>query len=263
MQNYLDDVIVKNFQPLINQNIHSVIKDTQGRILCSTNMLARSAGFDNWQEVVGMSYNTTYEAIIRAKTGIDDKQIINQIQDYLQLIYQLELFVVADRTVVSFIEMIPYRGVYESYLCTLIPLFDFEENVVAIQQYYSTHKLFGITDYFAQFNTTNSKLIRLTEAEINDTLSVFAPRELEIAYLLTIGFSQYQIANVLRISRGTIAKIISDQICPKLGIIGSSTPQVISKIQEIKCFRSPPKSLLRPLVLILDEEVNQKLQPNL
>jgi len=261
MQNYLNDVIVKNFQPLINQNILSSIKDSYGRIICSTNMLAKSAGFNHWQDVIGMSYNSTYTNIIRTKMEVSDEQIVDQIQDYLKLLYNLELLVITDKIVVSFIEMIPYKGIYESYLCTLIPLFNPEEEVVAIQQYYSTHKLFGINDYFEQFNTLdNNKLIKLTEAEINEVLQVFAPRELEIAYLLTIGFSQYQIADILQIGRGTIAKVISDQICPKLGIIGSSTRQVVERIQAMNCFQSPPKSLLRPLVLILDEEINKKLQ---
>ncbi len=261
MQNYLNDVIVNNFRPLINQNIYSAIKDTNGCILCSTNILAQSAGFDKWEEVIGMSYNSTYTKIIRAKMGVTNSQIIDQIQDYFNLLYKLELLVVKEKVVVSFIEMIPYRSIYESYLCTLIPLFNPNEEVIAIQLYYSTHKLFGINDYFEQFNTIdNNKLIKLTEAEINEVLQIFAPRELEIAYLLTIGFSQYQIADILQIGRGTIAKVISDQICPKLGIIGSSTRQVIEKIREMNCFQSPPKSLLRPLVLILDEEVNKKLQ---
>lgn len=260
MQDYLNDIIIKNFHPLINQKIYSVIKDAKGKVLCATNLLAESIGLNSWQDLVGLSYQDVSQKKIERAMEIDDLQIIRSIQDYFRLIFELEMIVMDSKIIVSYVEMIPYRNTYQLYLCTVVPLLDPDEKVVAIQLYYSHYdRIFGISDYFELSDTDNSKFVTLNETEISDILRIFTPRELEIIYLLLMRFSQYQISDILQIKRGTIAKVISDQICPKLNIVGSNTRLVIEKINKMGGLKSPPKSLLRPLVLVLDEEINRKL----
>lgn len=65
----------------------------------------------------------------------------------------------------------------------------------------------------------------LSSENINLTL-----RQKQILFYLIIGYSQQAIADFLGIKRGTIAKLIAEEICPKFKLPGGSATQLVKTI---------------------------------
>lgn len=80
-------------------------------------------------------------------------------------------------------------------------------------------------------------------------------REQEILFLLASGMTQQQIAQVLNKGRGTIGVIIKNQLSTKFGIIGSNTKLLAQIAYEYGFHKKMPKSLWRPSVLIMGDEL--------
>jgi len=262
MTDYLYEVAIPNFQQLIDQkNVCSAIKDNKGRIVCATALYAKESGFEDWRDLIGVSYNSNLEKIEEISRP-NDKQILLEIKKYCNKLAILEQAVIVERTVASYIELFPYQNFYKSSIGTMIPIMDLTGNAVGIQVFFSAYELFGIEDYFKQFQQPNKTLAKFSESVMIESVKL-TRRELEITYLLAHGFSQYQISGILQITRGTVSKIISNQICPKFNIHGSNTKLLINKVKKLDYLKNPPQSLLKPLIIILDDNINRKYFPTL
>ena len=78
-------------------------------------------------------------------------------------------------------------------------------------------------------------------------------KEQAVVYLMCIGLTQREIANFLGFTRGYIATLIAYGICPKFGLVNSSSRRVVASALEIKLFDEFIPTLvadkLEPLIL--------------
>ncbi|MFO0319511.1 MAG: LuxR C-terminal-related transcriptional regulator [Neisseriaceae bacterium] len=78
-------------------------------------------------------------------------------------------------------------------------------------------------------------------------------REFEILYLLSNGLSQYEIANVLGVSRGTILKTIMDRILVKIDINENKSEKIIQKAMQLGIHGKIPRNLVEEQIIILED----------
>jgi hypothetical protein len=113
--------------------------------------------------------------------------------------------------------------------------------------------MFEFTDWLTEANAKVK--IRAMAIPVEEPPLSLPTRQHEILYLILQGIPQEYAAQILNIKRGTLARIISEQICPKFNIHGSNTKLLIEKAMQLGFHRYMPKSLWVPGVIILEEEI--------
>lgn len=247
-QRYLEEVIVPNFYPLIEQKIHSVIFDFNLALLICTTRSANSIGLSTWQEAIGLSFNNHQNEDL--PNNIFTTQYkgtsIEYINQYTKKIYEIQRKVLKKKVISCFIDLLPYKGKFQAYLVTYVPIFHPNGEVIAIQSHARLSRFFSHHEYLHH-------LMKNELGQREHNLEKLTTRESKIMFLLANGFSQDLIAQTLEVSRSTIANIIGNQLCAKFGISGSNTRLLAQKALQYELHHTVPISLYRPYVIILDD----------
>ncbi len=243
-QDYINNVLVPWFKPLIEQPVYSCIYNDNLEVVICTQKSAQGLGLSKWEEVVGLGYKRSSELarkICGAKYTDENQQ---EIIKYSQVILDLQAKVFQERQVVTFFDLLPYNSTFQSHIVIYTPIFHPNGEVVALQSFSHESKFFGFQEHF--FKMASEPLAK--EYPLHKDLS---RREQEIMFLLANGLSQEHIAKTLGLSRSTIASIIANQLSEKFNIPGANT-QLLSKIAiEAGYFQYIPESLYRPFVVSL------------
>lgn len=252
---YIDGTLVPNFLHLIEQNIYSVVFDYNLSIVICTNQSARSIGFKNWEEAKGLSFRNYEDAGLAARIFVEHytEQLMDSLHQYAQKIYEIQKIVFTSKSVISFIDLLPYGGKFTSYLVTYIPILHPSGEVIAIQSFAVESRFFSHQDYLQVIidQSKENKHLHL------DKLTV---RQHEIIFLLANGINQDQCAQILKISRSTIGNIIANQLCPKFGISGSNTKLLAQMALNHEYHQLIPPSLYRPYIVVLDNNLATQIE---
>lgn len=255
---YLNEVVIPAFTPLIEENISCVIYSISGEVLLCSALDAESLGMANWRDLIGLSYAKVCRKSVIDILGIDNEELIQKVLLSCRKIYQLQQIAIKKRRMVSYVNLIPYNKRYNPYLEICLPLFHPCGEVVALQSISSPYKLLNLSDLFSgQTHITKSNPD--IPSTINKPDLVLPTRQHEILYLILQGFSQEEVGQLLNITRGTVARIISEQLCPKFGISGSSTRILIEKALESGFQYALPESLWFPNIIVLDQNLAMEL----
>lgn len=247
---YLQEVVIPNFAVLLEQRIYSVIFDYKYGLLICTNLSAESIGRNGWQAACGISFqdhdNVAVASELFGKYYTSETSVF--IHEYARNIYELQKVVIKHKRVISFVDLLPYSAQFKSYLVTYVPVFHPCGEVVAIQSFAVPSRFFSHQDFLLQM---------LDDKKINlcDTVTELSIREQEIMFLLANGISQDQMAQILNISRSTIANIIANQLCVKFGISGSNTKYLAKIALQCDYHQKIPHTLCRPYIIVLDEDL--------
>ncbi len=247
---YLTNYILPTFKPMYNQNLYASIFDVEGKLLFTTNKSARSVGHLKPEEMYGESYNTPSEFII--KECVDRFNLDRQIfLDVTKKIYRLQMFAVEKKRVISYISLLPYAGLFKGYWSSIMPLFHPNGEVIGFLCTATDYHLFGLNEFLLHYE---KEIMPVKLSISNDELNIkLSKRQHEILFLICNGFSQEHAANILNISRGTVAKVITDQICPKFKIYSNSV-KLIQTAKKLGIDRMIPKSLWAKYIIIFDKE---------
>ena len=94
-----------------------------------------------------------------------------------------------------------------------------------------------LTRQIAMFNTKTITLNNIYPIELDES-------EEKILSLLLLGYTQAEIATTFNCSRSSIAKIISEHLCPKFSIVGHSSRLLIEKAIELGYANFIPKNII-------------------
>ncbi len=253
LNNYLSQKILPNFASLVDQDIDATLFDISGKALMATNKTATELGFNSYHDLVGMSYDRNNIDLIKKLFPISSDECISNIQICCDIICKVQRFVVEKKRAVTLIDLLPYNNNYATYLSTYFPILHPNGEVVAIETISTCSNIFGFQEY----------LLKMDESVINTSLFhpedkgeiPFTKREREVLFLLAHNVTQDHIAQILQISRSTVANLIAQRICPKFGIQGANT-KLLQRIALEKNYHSEmPQSLWRPSIIILDQEL--------
>lgn len=253
-QEYLEQVVFTQFRPLIDQELHSMIINRCLEVEIATDYAARAFGFASGKVMHGFSF-TEYSNEVFLEKLFKEAYIRYQkdwLAKHLKKIIYLQNLVFEKGMAVKFIDMLPYNGQYVSYMTTYMPITHPNGEVIAIQT--ST-----IETYIIRFQG------HIDNPNINtynqEFYAKFTEREREVLFLICNGASHAHIAELLKIARGTVSAIITNQLCPKFNIPGTNTKMLMLEAIRAGMYRTLPQSLWHPCVINLNKELMD--DPNL
>lgn len=253
MDHYLQDIILPYFSGFFNQDVDMALFSITGIALATTKKSESMLGL-NLDEIIGRSYKDIDTSIVNKICKMEDykPQII---LDLFKKLDKLNEIVVKEQRVINYIDILPYKNMYNASLVTHMPIFNPNTGkVVATQTIGTNFHLYGMIDY----------LNKLSEEQDLHTLSTLplplhiSPRQHEVLFLLLVGLSQSEIAGVLDITRGTVSAIITHQLSHKLGSTTSSTQELIDKALKLGLEKCIPQSLNEPRIIVLDNDIRHR-----
>lgn len=245
---YFQKKVIPEFNALLDKDIYSVIINRDHQIEICTNKSARSVGLESWKDLAGFSFVgfTDEENFNKIFKESYTSALKDEIYTYTKKLLTLQEIVFNSCKVVQFIDMLPYNNQFLTYVTTYTPIIAPSGNVIAIQS-------FSIQSYVLRFQ---GHLSPPNEVIKSEELNNFTNRELEILFLLSNGATQDQIAQILNISRGTIAAVVSNQLCPKFNIAGANTRLLTESAIKAGMYKHMPRSLWRPCLIVLNYELH-------
>ena len=162
-------------------------------------------------------------------------ELVVKIRDYNRLVIESKI----DYQYLLNIEL---NDGIRSYRINTCPVFNPDGEVVAVE---IKAKIFCLFPFSQLIKEGIKAMPRLSSESINLSL-----RQKQIVFYLLLNYSQNTIAELLGISRGTIAKIIAEDICPKFNIPGSSATLLINEILKYDFQYIIPQGILDTPTLI-------------
>lgn len=244
-QQFIRDVAIPYFLGAVGKNFISVMYDLDGKIIIATDKYAKLFAYSSWSEIKGKTLSDLYPhedyASFIDKLSILRKKAINEKRNITHLLY------------------LPFNNKsFEMMLGYHFPIITPQGTVVASR---AIIKRINMINASIQINN-HLKSIASPKNRNNKAYKLSARQE-EILFLLTIGFPQEQAAQYLGISRGTIAKVISEEICPTFGIIGSNSKLLIREVISSNFFNNIPQRVMKPTVIEVADSFETKYYFNI
>ena len=247
VDDYIQNTVAPYFKSCVSVNMCATIVDYKYETIFATNESAKSIGLHSWEQLVGASYK--YYARIDTAVWYFGEWYNSQtkfhIHRYARKIFRIQQYVLKTGLPASFIDSLPYDKGIRSYLVTFIPVFDNIGNVIAIQSVALNHRLASYQEHVAHILTKNIPPVMNNNIKLSN-------RENEVLFLLICGITQEQIAQILHITRATVAAIIRNQLSIKFGVSASNTKLIIEAALALGFPLSIPSSLWAPSVIALD-----------
>lgn len=251
---YIQNVLVSNFQRIVKHNVHASIFDYDLKLKICTDISAQSLGFESWKDIANLSYLDCYNHEIMTKVFGEfySQQNRPMLISHAQRIIQLQKHAISTGTIIYFIDLLPYNNVFTSFMVTFLPIYHDSGEIVALQSVAIENKFFNFQDYL-----NNEGIFKLKTSSVRLT-----EREDEVIFLLANSITQEKIGQLLKISRSTVASCIN-QLCLKFDIAGSNTKLLSELATQYGYHTNVPKSLWKPNIIILDEEIAQLVTDNM
>ncbi len=267
IDDYIEANIIPSFMPLLNQNLKSVIWGLNGELIIATNKLSTSLGFSNYTDMRGLSIQNLlldngFDLFIEkfpilqklfSVVGVTPEKVDMGIE-VIRKMNNIKNRVIETKMPINAILIHPFQKINEtSLLLQYIPLFHPSGQVIAVQSYLRNFKMFGIHDYLSGYEKNFLDVPKVI-MDINELPLDITERQHEVIFLLTTGMTQRQTAELLNVNRGTIAKMVSETICPKFGIYDSNSQKLIDKARELNLHRYIPPNLCKPWIIVLSDD---------
>lgn len=251
---------INELSRLSTQKVIISIFDTSGTLLAISNYSAQLLGVPS-ELIVGMNLlNLTTEQIKLLMPDITKNEIVTVQEGYNTLRRLLEILI-EEKIPLSYINFMPYGHTRKPFLETALPIFGDNLDVIGVKVITTEYSLYGQNEYFSELckvSSEHAESISPNNIPLQKTKINLADRQYEIVYLLANGFTQSEVAQILNISRGSVANIVSEQICPKFKIAGSSTKLLIDKAITLGLNKTMPSSLYKPFIIVLNNEITER-----
>ncbi len=226
---FIEKVLIPSFMGLVDKNIYKIVYDVSGKIIFATNKAAKSYGFDNWLQIKDKKLS----------------QLPTKHEELFKEIESIREVVINKQQVIDYLYFAEFSKKFDVQLVSHAPIFMPDGEILGS---IITSRKFWLFNLKHLFNRLHKKSLIIEEDDIH-----LSNRQEEILFLIMMGFSQREIATFLKISRGTVAKIIAQDICPKFNINGSSTRLLIEKAFNLNYpKRIPNFNLIKPQIIIIN-----------
>lgn len=237
---FFENIIIPLFTGTIHKKIFTAVYALDGKIIIASDQFAGYFGFTSSQQVQGKTLREISE-IAKLDKFITLTERLNEIR----------LKVISSGTVITHLNLVPFQNKTLTSIVYNLPIYSTDGSKVL-----ATRAIARKIDLANSVSAMNNSLINEPPiAKINPLSLQLSPRQNEIIYLLTIGFSQSQAADYLDITRGTISKIISENICPLFNIAGSNTKLLVKTIIASKYFETFSNPFLEPRIIEIDSNI--------
>jgi hypothetical protein len=251
---------INELNRLHTQKIMISIFDTTGTLLAISDYSAKLLGVLP-EQIVGLNLvHLTQEQIKLFMPDITIDEIVI-VQEGYGILRRLLKILIQEKISLSYINFMPYGHTRKPFLETALPIFGDNLEVIGVKVITTEYSLYGQNEYFNELSKISSESCKstpLNNAPSKSTAINLADRQHEIVYLLANGFTQSEVAQILNISRGSVANIVSEQICPKFKIAGSSTKLLIDQAIALGLNKTMPSGLYKPFIIVLNNEITER-----
>ena len=209
-------------------------------------------------DVLGYAYkDLTHEFISSNRFNYNDDTDIGWIADGIKQLFIVHNAVVAEKQVISYADFIPYSRSPTVELVSQVPVFNPAGEVVAVQAISIANSVFGINEYFYNWQGQ----IGLWQLNTSRPESDITEREYEVLFLLHCQLSQAEIASILMLHHGTVSTLVN-RLCKKFGMTGLSIKILLAKSAEMNANKYIPKRFRSRQIMVLDSEIRAKYFPS-
>lgn len=251
---FINSVVIPSITGSLTAPIDLTLYDTEGKVILLSELAIHNLGLSKKEEVIGLSYKDADSKLVRSLCNTTEEDV----EDLLlmaQKIHKLQQISITKKIALSHVDIIPYNNTFEAMLINNLPICAPDGEVVALQAIATKYKLFGLYDYLKQMHNSIEKPYEYKITKGTQLPIKLSKREHEILFILMAGISQYEAAQFLNITRGTVSKILTDKICPKFGVHGSNTKLLVEKAKKLQLDKFMPASFFRPNVIIMDTSI--------
>ena len=204
--------------------------DLNGGLLFSTDKFANLFG--------GLYFNDKLETQIYQLMQENNPQIIEQLISIRNKVKET-------KTEYHYLLNLCVNSGINTYRVTSYPVFSPDGEVIATEIRAKVFYWFPINQILKNELVEKHKL---SSANINLSL-----RQKQIIFYLLLGYPQQTIGEILNISRGTIAKMIAEDICPKFNLNGASANMLTRAIMEYDYQHLIPNGIINvPKVVMIN-----------
>ncbi|AUR51697.1 helix-turn-helix transcriptional regulator [Aquella oligotrophica] len=253
-ETFINNVVIPSITGLLTAPIDITLYDTNGKVITASDLAVHNLGLSKKEEILGLSYKDADSKLIKSLCSTIEEDLDDLLR-MAQKIHKLQQISITKKIALSYVDIIPYNNSFEAMLINNLPICAPNGEVVALQATATKYKLFGIYDYLKQMYNSIEKTYEYKITKGSQLPIKLSKREHEILFILMAGISQYEAAQFLNITRGTVSKLLTDKLCPKFGVHGSNTKLLVEKAKKLQLDKFMPASFFRPKVIIMDTSI--------
>ncbi len=250
---YLHKVVIPVFKPLSASSARVGILDWNCRLAWVTEQMRRFMGIKREESLEQYTHLNVPMQFIN-KFCQYNKISPEHFYETTQKIYIIINKVFKTKQTVNFVVLMPLHRSFHGYARTAVPILHPNGEVVGIQIIGFHHTFFGVQEFIHLLHKqeyTPMQFYPGNNADPEYNKRKLSPRQQEILFLVSQGISQDLAAQILGIKRGTLSKIITDQICPKFDIFPPHYLKLLEIVRNEGLNKYIPESFWRTFVLEL------------
>ena len=237
---YIKNIVLKNFSGLKKSSIKSAIFSIDGLVLDVSKQVLNKQNFN--LDIF------TYECIENILDILEIGQNNSSVSELINLSKKLITITAKDKIILNCIILVPIQNKIESLLVQFIPILYPNGECIAVQVFSSEYRIFHVIEYLKYLPKYCFQPLSII-GKSHDLPIKLSTRQHEILFWLSNFDSQNEIATRLNITRGTVARIIAEIICPKFGIYPADSDILIEKSRALNYHRYLPSSLCEVCVI--------------
>lgn len=219
-QEYLNQIIRTTFVPLTSTSSRMAVINTNMEIAWLTKALAKffdkeTSTLEKLIDPFQPSFEFIQQFCLRHR--VSPEIFIDTFQKTSKIIQK----VIDKKHSANFVVLMPLHKSLLGYGRIATPLLHPNGEVVGVQLIGYNYSLFGIQEFVHLIDKAEYRPKMFYPEDIgnpNYNKRKLSQRQGEILFLVAQGISQELSAQILNIKRGTLSKVITDQICPKFDI---------------------------------------------
>lgn len=251
----IEHMVIPLFKGMLNNNGLYALYDKNGTLLMLSDAQVQMFAAENSSQCLGLNLGNLPIAMlekIATKAGVS---IQNVWLDFNQM-FTLHQYVVEKQEIVQYIDLSPYYNNLSSHMVTIVPFFHPSGELIAYQTHTrqcSINILINLLkDYIGMDNSTEDSLSG-KQSEFQEKFGIeLSERQHEILFLMSNGLNQYKVADLLNISRSTVAKILNTQIIRKFNLNPPNTAKLIERAVSLGINELIPFRLRKQKFILFD-----------
>lgn len=219
-----------------DKKINMIIYDTEGTVKFITTSYAQRFNSPSWETMIGRKLSDSIPA--------DDTEL----QSFVVQLETIRQKVVQDKKLYKYITIVMSNAGLDAYMEYHFPIV-LEDGAVQASQVISKIMKSYYSESTFKEHITGEKPTRSEPASFKTLPPSLTTEEYELLFLLNIGFTQAQAAEIYGISRSKLAKIINYKIAAKFDISNNTLKSILREANNLNMFTTIPRKFLTPQVI--------------
>lgn len=235
-ESFLDHNLIAAWIGAVDKKINMIIYNIEGAVKLITTAYAQRFNSPDWETMIGQKLSDSIPA--------DNTEL----QSFATELEVIRRKVIRDKKLYKYITIVPSNAGLDAYIEYHFPIIS-EDGVTQASQVISKM----MKSYYSQ-NTfekyiTGERAVKPAASNFRTLAASLTTEEYEILFLLNLGFTQDQAAEIYGISRSKLAKIINYKIADKFNVSDNTLKNILKEANNLNMFTTIPRKFLTPQVI--------------